>query len=323
MNSLKRIEDLIKTAYSYLYTGEKAINSSLLSFNSFAVLLTCFNRKEKTLLCLSSIYRSKERCSFKFLMDIYLTDDGSMDGTESLVKQTFPEVYVIKGTGSLYWAGGMRKSWNEALKKQYDFYLLLNDDTTITENCFEEIIVTHKYSVKSFKTPGIYIGSVRSPNTNYFTYGGRILVNKWTYETKKIIPDGTIHSCQFGNANIMCVHQKVVEKIGILSNKYIHKVADFDYTLKATKIGIPVLVCSDYCGYCEINQDLPDNIKMNLKDRIKHLKDPKGIAIKDYLFYMWRFFPWRVPFVFISLWLKTLFPSIKFVIDRLLNRTSS
>ena len=38
----------------------------------------------------------------------------------------------------------------------------------------------------------------------------------------------------------MMVAREVVEKIGILSEGYVHGVADYDYTLKAVKKNIPV-----------------------------------------------------------------------------------
>ena len=107
----------------------------------FAALFTCFNRKEKTLEALSNLYTSYKKNGSEFSMAVYLTDDGSTDGTYDAVKQKFPEVKLLKGNGSLYWAGGMRNSWNEAIKKDYDAFLLLNDDTNISENLFQHCLL--------------------------------------------------------------------------------------------------------------------------------------------------------------------------------------
>ena len=49
-----------------------------------AALLTCHNRKEKTLACLKSLYRNMPE------VDVYLTDDGCADGTAEAVKSIFP-----------------------------------------------------------------------------------------------------------------------------------------------------------------------------------------------------------------------------------------
>ena len=44
-----------------------------------AVLLTVFNRKEKTLLCLKNLYQ--QTLPNEYRIDIYLTNDGCTDGT--------------------------------------------------------------------------------------------------------------------------------------------------------------------------------------------------------------------------------------------------
>ena len=53
--------------------------------SQIAVLITCFNRKEKTSNCLSSFYASTFRENFVF--DLYLVDDGSTDGTSEAVRK--------------------------------------------------------------------------------------------------------------------------------------------------------------------------------------------------------------------------------------------
>lgn len=64
-------------------------------------------------------------------MDVYLTDDGCTDGTPEAVRQQFPQVHIIHGDGNLFWNRGMYTAWQEAAKKDYDFYLWLNDDTFV------------------------------------------------------------------------------------------------------------------------------------------------------------------------------------------------
>ena len=100
-------------------------DSITLEIRTIAVLLTCYNRKDKTLACLKQLYDSKFASAIHFEMDVYLTDDGSDDGSGAAIKENFPDVIIISGNGKLFWAGGMRNSWNEALKKHYDGFLLL------------------------------------------------------------------------------------------------------------------------------------------------------------------------------------------------------
>jgi GT2 family glycosyltransferase len=280
-----------------------------LEISTIAVLLTCHNRKVKTTNCLKSLFESQKLCTPCHEMDVYLTDDGSTDGTSSEIKKLFPSVNILNGSGSLFWNGGMRNSWKEALRrKNYDGFLLLNDDIIMDKNCIDELFKTHELSINKYGTGSIYIGSLRNKDTLEHSYGGRLLLNKWSFSTQSVIPDGSIKECQLGNGNVMFVHKKVVEAIGIFSNKYVHAKADFDYTLRALENNFPILVCPNYCGFCSDDHGLPDLMKMNLKKRVNYLKSPKGIELSGYMYFMWRFFPLRAPFVYCSLWLKTLIP---------------
>ena len=94
-----------------------------------AVLITCHNRKPKTLACLTALFNQEP--SPDVTIDVYLVDDGSTDGTTEEVHQTYPQVKILQGDGSLFWNGGMRKAFAEALKQDYDYYLWLNDDTVL------------------------------------------------------------------------------------------------------------------------------------------------------------------------------------------------
>ena len=277
-----------------------------------AALFTSFNRKEKTLNALDKLYSASIQVGDSIELDIYLTDDGSSDGTSDAIKEKFPKVKVLCGNGNLYWAGGMRKSWKEALKNSYDAYLLLNDDTYVYDTLFSELVETHHYCLDTFGQPGIYLGSTIDANTNKLSYGGSVLVNKFKGQSIKLIPNGTPQRCDVGNANIMLVHGQVVSKIGILSDKFRHRTADFDYTLKAGKKNIPVLIASKFLGECHNDHKNPYDTfhSLPLKERIKTLYSPIGLDFKSNIQYTKRNFPYRLPFVYLAGWIKVLFPKL-------------
>ena len=72
---------------------------------TIAALITCFNRKEKTILCLTNLF--KQPLLNNFELDVFLTDDGCTDGTAEAVGKMFPQVHIIKGDGNLFWNRGM------------------------------------------------------------------------------------------------------------------------------------------------------------------------------------------------------------------------
>ena len=70
-----------------------------------AVLMTVYNRREKTLKCLRNLFN--QRIPTDFSLDVYLTNDGCKDGTPEALRSEFPQVRIIEGDGSLFWNRGM------------------------------------------------------------------------------------------------------------------------------------------------------------------------------------------------------------------------
>ncbi|PCE62602.1 glycosyltransferase family 2 protein [Sediminicola luteus] len=277
-----------------------------------AILLTCFNRKTKTLKALAKVKEAQKNTKEKIALKIFLTDDGSSDGTSEAVKKEFPYVTILQGDGDLFWAGGMRMAWKYAANEPFDAYLLLNDDTDIFGTLFDSFLQTHQYSKTKFGQGGIYIGATQNPQTKKMTYGGATITNRFLFKYTHLIPNDSYQSCHLGNANIMFVSNNVVDKIGILSEQYIHGVADYDYTLRAYKNKLPVLLMPGYLGNCindhrDIYASFADK---SIAQRWKLLKSPIGLDFKSNLNFNMAHFPLRVPMVLFSAGLKLIFPKL-------------
>lgn len=282
-----------------------------------AVLLTCYNRKAQTIACLGSLFEAT--IPEDLHLDIYLTDDGSTDGTGDAVKELYPRITLLKGSGNLFWAGGMRLAWTTALQtKPYDAFLLINDDVRLQRDFMINLMKTEEYSLRKRGKTGIYCGTTVDGKSGDVSYGGsRITTNHIVMRSKLLIPKNKPQECQIANANILWVSKEVVDQIGILDDRFTHGIADYDYSLRAHKENIPVYVAANVCGICTDDHgkswkkgDLP------LRERIAYLKSPKGLAYNEYLYYIRRHFPMFFPYSFVMLWMKTFFP---FFWDRLKN----
>lgn len=292
------------------------------------VLLTCFNRREKTLSCLKSLFEALDdynnKSENKIELYVYLTDDACTDGTSDAVRDKFSDknITILQGTGNLYWAGGMRFAWNEALKKhnEWDFYLLLNDDTDLLDNLFEELLDTHKFCIENYKQSGIYSGITSSKSDhNKMTYGGDIWKNKFLGTSMRLKPIGRPQLCDITNANILLVSKEVVDKIGIFWKGYIHGRADNDYSNQARKKGIPVLLTANFCGRCDndhkSSNEIADIVKrMSLSERKKYFSHPIR-SNNDYLKYIRRNMPFRYPMVYIGRILNVYFPKFYYKLN--------
>lgn len=229
-----------------------------------AALLTCFNRKEKTLECLRSL-----NCIAPFV-DVYLTDDGCTDGTPEAIRKEFSNVCIIKGNGNLFWSRGMYTAWNEAIKMDYDFYLWLNDDVVLYPYVLKELLECYKIAGGKC----IVSGLIENRDKTKILYGG-------SDKHKRLIQmASTPQDITYMNGNVVLVPRYVTNVIGIIDPVYYHDLGDVDYGLTARKHNIKVVttrraIASGYKNdYCRIRK-----WNVSLKERFRRLNSPLGSPI--------------------------------------------
>lgn len=276
--------------------------------SSTAILLTCFNRKEKTLACLRSLYSA--RMPEGFSAEVFLVDDGSTDGTANAIKEFDPKINIIQGSGDLYWAGGMKLAFREAKRhNNYDLYLLLNDDVELKSDFILDLLETRNYCRNKHGKGGIYSSSTFDKTTDEISYGGNVLIKGIDNPTYELLtPTDIPQVCHLTNANILLVEKEVIDKIGFFDDVFIHGVADYDFSLRAFKAGFPVYITARAGGYCENDHEHNLSTSKSLKKRVQYLYSPTGLAYKEYLFYIRRHFPKHSSKALMKLWLKTFFP---------------
>lgn len=261
-----------------------------------AVLMTCFNRREKTVSCLQALKEHLDDSELEY--EVHLTDDGCTDGTTDAVLGIEPSATIYKGN-NLFWAGGTRLAWEGAIRKGgYDAYLLLNDDTCLTENFVPDV----KACLESSKGRAIIAGVVCNAKGER-TYGGYRIVRRFPYRAVQMCPTGVPERISYSGANALLIPACVVEKVGVFPRIYVHGCADFDYCLRAIKHGFSVLMTPHYVGVCEKDHTALTRHEFAQKTRAERWRytfSPKGLALKQWLYYQWSFFPWRVPFVFLK-----------------------
>ena len=217
---------------------------------TIAAVLTCFNRKEKTEACLKALIHAASRIADRVTLHIIVTDDGSRDGTAEMIRNGFPQVEVLHGDGSLYWNGGMRLAYGKALESQYDFYLWVNDDTTLFPDCLKNLLATHDAMLLKTGKSGIVVGSTCDA-AGKVTYGGLYRPNpKRPLKFALVEPALRPVPCESNNGNCLLISAEAAQQLGNLESSYVHGMGDMDYGLRATKAAIPLWVMFGFVGEC-------------------------------------------------------------------------
>lgn len=243
------------------------------------VLLTCYNRKEKTLKCLETL-RKDNQIDFEFIV----VDDNSNDGTfEELKKLDY--VKVIQGDGSLFYSGGMRIAIDTAKKMQlnmYDFVMLINDDVEFFDNSISKLILFLN------NENAIVIGSMCDKNS-IFSYGGSIKTSKFRPSYKNVMSttEKRVY-CDTFCANCVLIPVKIFVKLDNIDSVYRHAMGDFDYGCCAVKKGYRIVASDFFVGKCDDNsiKGTWRDTKLSRRARIKLMKSPKGLITKEWFYYL-------------------------------------
>lgn len=240
-----------------------------------AILLTVFNRREKTLKCLDICYRQIDAMKSEGIYDfhIYMVDDGSSDGTSDAVRESFPQTSIIRGNGGLYWNQGMRLAWDTAVLQSPDFYIWINDDTFLEQNALGTLMETSNF----LKHKAIVVGTAED-SEGMLSYGGR------TRYGKLVTPDPTIPvPCWTFNGNLVLIPAYVYRILGNLDEHYQHSFGDFDYGARAAAANIVRVVAPGVLCKCSRDTGVPKWRDRNypLRNRIASLHSPKGRPPKE------------------------------------------
>ena len=240
-----------------------------------SALLTCHNRKEQTLSCLSRL--AAQELPSDVDVSIVLVDDGSGDGTADAVTAAYPNADVLHGDGSLFWCGGLRKAWRHAADSDPDYYLLLNDDTLLYPDAVRALLGI----VESPESRRIGVAVLVDPYMGEHTYGGV------RGENNRVPPTGQVEACDTFNANAVLVPRAVYLELGVFYDGYTHAMGDFDYGYQATRNGIKVLQSASPLGECARNLPVGTwkDASLGRCERLRKLQAPKGLPWREWVVY--------------------------------------
>lgn len=241
-------------------------------------IMTCFNRKEKTVNSIQQLINGNPKHQFQFIV----VDDNSKDGTAEALS-IFENVTLIKGNGNLYYSGGMRKGilYAKANKITSDYILLFNDDVD-----FYAGIIDRMYAFAE-NSKEIIVGATEAQDGS-MSYGGVKKKSNFKPAFDVVMSKDKKIFCDTFCANCVLIPYTVFSILGNIDNHFGHSMGDYDYGLVATENGYKISVTDFYVGQCDnnpVSANWLDKTKTR-KERLRLKESPKGLPGKTWFYFV-------------------------------------
>lgn len=216
------------------------------------IVIPVYNRRETTLQGLRSLSRIDKS---GLEVHIIIVDDGSTDGTSEAIRQSFPEVQIIEGDGTLHYAAGTNRGISAALERNPDFIVTANDDAVFHEQFLRRLIKT------ASKNPRSVVGALlllwNEPHKVFqvgqiwktFKGGWEIPENLTAFS----VPQTAFEvECLVGNCVLFPT--EAIRENGLMDEeKFPHGWGDAQYLMRMRKSGWKLLVEPKSFVWCEPN----------------------------------------------------------------------
>lgn len=245
------------------------------------VVLTCFNRKEKTLECVERLVEGNKTIEFEFV----IIDDGSTDGTKEALQSCSHAslVEVLETEGNCYYSGGMHRGMQYIVdkNKEADYLLMVNDDVRFYNNSIAGLV--HQ-SIE--KNDAVIVG-VTCDEQEQQTYGAIRYEGGFSVRYRAVLR-GDQTECDTFNANCVLIPFDWFEKTGVMDKYYVHSLGDFDYGLSLKRNGAKIYSSDCFVGVCKRNSMKGTWLDKELpfKKRLKLKESAKGAPAKQWFYFL-------------------------------------
>lgn len=241
-------------------------------------IMTCFNRKEKTLNSIKKLITGNPEINFEFIV----IDDNSTDGTFESLKQ-LDHVTVLSGNGNLYYSGGMRLgiSYIKQKKLSSDYILFFNDDVDFYDAVIEKMLTY-------LDTSNEIIVGVTNNSAGKISYGGVKKKSNFKPVFDIVMSNSKKVYCDTFCGNCVLIPYSIFDSLENIDPVYIHSMGDYDYGLTATEKGYKICATNFFVGLCDnnpISVNWLDKSKSR-KERIKLKEMPKGLPGKIWFHFL-------------------------------------
>lgn len=204
-----------------------------------AIVILTYNSEQVIKACLESVSQIEyPHC------EVFVVDNNSRDGTKAVVGKFGGQICLIENEENLGFSGGNNIGIRKALAGDFEYFLLLNPDTEVTPNFLRPLLEVGEKD----RQVGIVTPKVLYPGGE-----GRILfaggVIDWQMAKNYHRGQGEIDCGQydeveetdFASGASLLIKKEVMEKIGLLDEKYFLYYEDADWCLRVKRAGYKII----------------------------------------------------------------------------------
>jgi GT2 family glycosyltransferase len=201
-----------------------------------------YNNFKSTSKCIYSILKSNYKN-----FEILIIDNKSLDDSFIHLKKEFKEIKCIQSSINGGYAAGHKISVNYAIKNNFEFIWILNNDLTVRKNTLQELI-------NAYKRNGIALyGSIslKSENPDIINFGGGLTDNINKPLNYNDFEDFTLEKynnlagerkVQSVEGSSFLIPMEIIQKYGFMREDFFMYGEETDYCYKLKKRGIPSFI---------------------------------------------------------------------------------
>jgi len=214
------------------------------------VIVLHFGDSTTTNACLKSIL--KYQSNFERVLVI----DNGLNFKTSIHNK---RIEIIKPKSNLGYSAGMNIGIKYSLSQKADYVLLLNNDTKTEKDFISALLNLFKREKKlGIAGPAI---KFRKSGKIVYDLGGKVnlLIGRTSHHEVKRITNTLPQNVDYVSGCCMLIKKEVLEKIGLLDEKFFLYYEDVDFCLRARKAGFIVSLLPEVSIYHDLSHSIGRN----------------------------------------------------------------
>lgn len=212
------------------------------------VIVVSWNTCELLRACLPAVLSSQG-----VSLDLWVVDNGSVDGSAEMVRQEFPTVQLITNTANL----GFAKANNQVLQRRTGRYVvLLNSDALLPRDGLEQLMRWMDRTPSAGAVGPIYVNADGSFQASYADFPSTVKellhafgVARWFfgryYPSHEPEDSRVCRTVDWIPGTCLMMRSTAIDEIGLLDDGYYFYTEEMDWCYRSWQAGWEVWFCPD------------------------------------------------------------------------------